>query len=353
MEYPAKTLIILGVLFLLGLAIDTIGRRTRLPRVTLLLILGFLVGPVGLNLFSPQKEEWTIFITNVALVMVGFLLGGKFSRASLRKNARYVVTFSVSVVLATAIIVTMGLWIWCNQLGLALLFGGIATATDPLATVDIVRENKSKGLFTQTLLGIVAVDDAWGLILFSLILTIVGCLHGQTDITEPLLSGTWELAGAILVGIALGFPMAYLTGRIQKGEPTLVEALGIVFLCAGISIWLKVSYLLASMVLGCVVINFAHHHKRPFHAIENIESPFMILFFVLAGASLSLESIWSVGYIGVLYIVFRIMGRLIGAWLGGYLSQSQTAFRHWTGMALLPQAGSCFGHGSCRNSTIS
>jgi hypothetical protein len=84
---------------------------------------------------------------------------------------------------------------------------------------------------------------------------------------RPLLTGAWEFGGALLVGIVLGIPTAYVTGRIRPGEPSLVEALGVTFLCGGIAIWLKVSFLLASMVLGCVVANLARHHIRPFHAI--------------------------------------------------------------------------------------
>ena len=109
MDYQARTLIILGALFLLGLATDTIGRRTKLPRVTLLLILGFIVGPGGLDIISPQEEKWTSVITSMALVMVGFLLGGKFFRSSFSKNANYVIDISLAEVVITATIVTLGL----------------------------------------------------------------------------------------------------------------------------------------------------------------------------------------------------------------------------------------------------
>ena len=137
--------------------------------------------------------------------------------------------------------------------------------------------------------------------------------------------------------------MAYLTGRIQQGEPTLVEALGVVFLCGGIAIWLKVSFLLASMVLGIVVTNLARHHTRPFHAIENIEWPFLILFFVLAGASLHIKSLSQIGLVGSAYIILRIIGRFLGAWGGGAISHAEPLLRRWMGMALMPQAGIALG----------
>ena len=343
MDYQARTLTILGSLFLLSLAMDTIGRRTQLPRVTLLLILGFAVGPAGLDLISPHDEQWAPVITNIALIMVGFLLGGKFTRGALRKNARAVIQISIAEVVVTAIVVAIGLLLCGARLDLALLLAGIATATDPVATTDVVRQTKAKGVFTRTLLGIVAVDDAWGLILFSFILMGVHGLNGHGNLMQPLLEGAWELTGSIMVGFLLGAPMAYLTGRIQKGEPTLIEALAIVLLCGGIAQWLNVSALLTSMVLGCVVVNLARHHNRPFHAIENIELPFLILFLVLAGASLTLDSISNMGIIGGGYILFRIIGRVIGGWLGGRVSQAERTIQKWMGSALLSQAGVALG----------
>jgi Kef-type K+ transport system membrane component KefB len=344
MNETARTLITLGVLLLLGLATDVIGRRTRLPRVTLLLIFGFAIGPAGLGFLCPTEEKWFSIVADMALIMIGFLLGEKFTLSSLREHGKLVLWLSVAEVVFTALVVFVGLLLIGLQMDIALLLAGIATATDPAATTDVVHETKADGVFTRTMLGIVAVDDAWGLIVFSLMLTAAHVFSGKGgSIVVPLLTGAWELGGAFLVGIGLGIPMAYLTGRIKTGEPTLIEALGLVFLCGGIAIWLKVSFLLASMVLGCVVANLARHHTRPFHAIEGIEWPFMILFFVLAGASLHTEMLFQIGYVGSAYIILRIIGRLLGGWTGGYISHARPFMRRWMGMVLMPQAGVALG----------
>jgi Kef-type K+ transport system membrane component KefB len=340
MDDTAKTLITLGILLLLGLATDVIGRRTRLPRVTLLLIFGFAIGPAGLDFLSPNEEKWFSIVADMALIMIGFLLGEKFTLSSLREHGKLVLWLSVAEVVVTAVV---GLLLIGLQMDIALLLAGIATATDPAATTDVVHETKADGVFTRTMLGIVAVDDAWGLIVFSLMLTAVHAFIGQGNSIAPLLTGAWEIGGALLIGIGLGIPMAYLTGRIRPGEPTLVEALGVVFLCGGIAIWLKVSFLLASMVLGCVVANLARHHIRPFHAIEGIEWPFMILFFVLAGASLHTEMLFQIGLVGSAYIILRIIGRLLGGWTGGIISHADPLMRRWMGIVLMPQAGVALG----------
>jgi Kef-type K+ transport system membrane component KefB len=343
MDDTAKTLITLGVLLLLGLATDVIGRRTQLPRVTLLLIFGFVVGPAGLDFLSPNEEKWFSIVTDMALIMIGFLLGEKFTLPLLRQHGKLVLWISVAEVVVTALVVLIGLLLIGLPMDMALLLAGIATATDPAAITDVVHETHADGMFTRAMLGIVAVDDAWGLIVFSLMFTIAQAFSGQGGNIGHLLTGAWELGGALLVGVVLGIPMAYLTGRIRPGEPSLVEALGVVFLCGGIAIWLKVSFLLASMVLGCVVANLARHHIRPFHAIEGIEWPFMILFFVLAGASLQLETLFQIGFVGSAYIIFRIIGRLLGGWTGGAISHADPLMRRWMGIVLMPQAGVALG----------
>jgi Kef-type K+ transport system membrane component KefB len=343
MDDTAKTLITLGILLLLGLATNAIGQRTRLPRVTLLLIFGFVIGPAGLDFLSPNEEKWFSIVADMALIMIGFLLGEKFNLPLLRQHGKLVLWISVAEVIVTALAVLIGLLLIGLPKDMALLLAGIATATDPAAITDVVHETKADGVFTRAMLGIVAVDDAWGLIVFSCMLTIAQAISGQGGTIGPLLTGAWELGGALLVGIVLGIPMAYVTGRIRPGEPSLVEALGVVFLCGGIAIWLKVSFLLASMVLGCVVANLARHHIRPFHAIEGIEWPFMILFFVLAGASLQFETLFQIGFIGSAYIIFRIIGRLLGGWTGGAISNAKPLMCRWMGIVLMPQAGVALG----------
>jgi Kef-type K+ transport system membrane component KefB len=90
-------------------------------------------------------------------------------------------------------------------------------------------------------------------------------------------------------------------------------------------------------------VNLAAHHTRPFHEIEHIEWPFMVLFFVLAGASLEFEHIYQIGIIGVAYLFLRTIGRVLGGWLGGTAASSTDLHRRWIGLALVPQAGVALG----------
>lgn len=328
---------------MLGLLTDLLGRFTILPRVTLLLVFGFVIGPSGFALL-PEIEPWLFeLLSTIALVMIGFLIGGTLTRASLKQHGRRVVTVSAVIVVVTVVVMASGLVLLGVPVEVALLLAGIAPATDPAATADVVRETKSTGPFAQTLLGIVALDDAWGLIAFTLMLVAVHVLNGQGGADALILTSAWELGGALLLGAGLGVPMAFMSGRISPGEPLQAEALGMVFLCGGLALWLEVSFILAAMVMGAVVTNVARHHRRPFHAIEGIEWPFLVLFFVLAGASLRLDMLWLAGVGLVGYLILRVSARLLGAWLGGALCGDPPVERCWLGLALLPQAGVALG----------
>ncbi|MDH3718889.1 MAG: cation:proton antiporter [Planctomycetota bacterium] len=259
---------------------------TPLPRVTLLLVFGFLLGRGGLDVLPAAVYEWFEVVAVMALVMVGFLLGGQFSTAQFRRTGRQVVVISVAVVVVTASVVFLTLLMAEVPLAVALILAGVAPATAPAATADVVHEAGAQGTFSRTLLGIVALDDAWGLMIFSLLLAVAATVTDETAPTVAVSTEIREILGAVLLGVLLGLPMAQLSGRLQAGEPLLTEALGAVFICGGLAIWFQVSFIIAAMVMGVVVTNLARHHYRPFHEIENVEWPFMILFFVLAGASL-------------------------------------------------------------------
>ncbi len=336
----APLLITLGILFLAGLAADEAGRITRLPRVTMLLILGLLAGEAGFGLVPEGVSGWFDTLSIVALTMVAFLLGGSLTRENLASHGRAILMISLVMAGVTLLIVSAGLILAGMDPGLAVILGAIATATAPAAMTDVIHQSGVENDFTETLKGVVAIDDAWGLIAFSLALVVVG----QADGWAGLAAGAgWEIGGSVALGLALGIPAAYLTGRLAPGEPLQAEAIGIVFLTAGLSLWLEMSFLITGMTVGAVIANLARHHDRAFHEIEHIQWPFMILFFLLAGASLEVEALRLIGWLGALYIALRIASRLAGGWIGAVLGHVPRGEALLYGPALLPQAGVAIG----------
>lgn len=336
----AIVLIALGVMFLGGLAADHLGRMTRLPRVTVLLIFGLLVGQSGFGLLPEQASDWFAPISVVALTMVAFLLGADLTRENLSSHGRAIFVVSLIIVVGTTAII----WVGLSALGidprLALLLGAVATATDPAAIADVIRQSGIKNGFSDTITGIVAIDDVWGLVVFSLCLALV---HQSGHWSGPVMTAGYDIGGAVVLGVVIGGPAAFLSGRLKPGEPLHIEAIGIVFLTAGLALWLEVSYLIAGMTAGAMIANLARHHEYTFKEIELIERPFMLLFFLLAGASLELGALASVGWIAAVYIGLRIVARLMSGEVGAWLGDVPRTERHLYGPALLPQAGVAVG----------
>jgi len=339
----SQFLMTLGGILLLGLVTSTLGRLTFLPRVTLLLFFGIIIGKEMLDIIPPVFFDRFEIITNMALLMVGFLLGGKLTLDSLKESAGKVLWISICAAILTAALVSLGLILAGVSKEIAILLGCIASATAPAAILDVVIESETNSPFRDLLLSIVAFDDIWALVLFGIGIAVVTSLNGHGEEVSSLILVIKEIGGAIVLGVLIGLPAAFLTGRIKPGQPILTEALGLVFLCGGIALWFDVSFLIASMVLGAVIANVAKHHEYPFHSIEGIEWPFMVVFFVLAGATLDLSAIKEIGLIGIIYIMCRAAGKIIGARIGGQLSRADHLTKQWMGVALLPQAGVAIG----------
>ena len=343
MTVSALTLITLGMLFMVGFLADTIGRNTPIPRVSILMVAGFLIGPSGFDLLPVSTQSWMLVVADIALVMIGFLLGSSLQYASLRRSGMLVLWITLGVVGATALIVGGGLWLAGIPLPLALIYGGIAPATAPAATVDVVHEVNAKGRFTEVLLKIIALDDALGLIVFSLMLAAAQMLVSGGGSVETLIHGGKDIVYAVFIGAVLGAPMSYLTGYLKSGEHTLLEALGMVCICGGLAMWLDVSFLLAAMTMGMVVVNLAKRMDCSFYSIRSIEWPIVVLFFLFAGVNIEVEHIYGNQQLILFYILLRIVSRFVGGILGAKKGGENLFFGKWMSIALMPQAGIALG----------
>ena len=311
----ATDLLLIGGIMLLALGAHTLGQRVHVPRVTLLLLVGALAGPSLLDIIPVRVSDNFPLVTELTLAMVGFLLGERMSVRDLKDGREA-----------------------------SLLLAAIATATDPAATLDVMREAGSRGPLTRVVAQVVAIDDAWGAILFSILLVFAELVSGNgSAVIESIGFGVYEVLGAMILGVLLGLPMAWMTGRLKPGEPMLLESAGFVFLAAGIAGALELSYLLTCMALGVTVANRAHHHVRPFRSIEGIIEPFLATFFFLAGFSLEWDLLPTLGLLGGAYVTARIAGRILGGAMGGQLAHSNHAVKLRNGACLLPQAGVAMG----------
>jgi len=342
-----NTLLSIGFIFLAGLFFARLINKIKLPSVTAYLILGIVIGPSILNLTSQELISSSGFISNIVLGFIAFGLGQSFTREFFRSIGRPVLWISILEAIGPWVLVTLSFFFLLKQpFYVALLFGAISAATAPAATVMIVREYKAKGRFTDILLGVVAIDDAWCLIIFAVSLAISKALAFHTSNTfifRVVFSSMIEIIGALLLGGAIAFFVTLFSKFVRTQTELLIYTLGFVLLTTGLAISLHLSVLLANMFLGTVLININKSNFEFFDVLKLIDSPLYLLFFVLAGINLEIGLLKGIGILGIIYILCRTTGKITGSIWGGYIVKAEERIRKYLGLGLLPQAGVALG----------
>jgi NhaP-type Na+/H+ or K+/H+ antiporter len=230
----------------------------------------------------------------------------------------------------------------------ALVFGALAAATAPAATVDVLAEYRAKGSLTTTLLAVVGLDDALALLLFSVAAAIAEVLlarTGKISLVQMVELPLQEIGGALLIGVGIGLPLQWMLDRLTKrGHAVCAFIIGTVLLVAGLANSFGASLILAVMTMGIVVTNFGDDNSQYARcAVERVGPIAYILFFVLVGARLQISLLPQMGLLGIVYILLRSTGKFGGAWLGGWLGRAEPRVRDNLGFGLLSQAGVAIG----------
>ncbi len=333
-----------GFIFLISLLSARLIAKLKLPVVTAYIILGILIGPHLLNLAPGKLLSSSNLISNVVLGIIAFGIGQNFQISTFRKIGKSVMWISILESFGAWSLVTAGFFFIVNQpLYISLLFGAIAAATDPVATIMVIREYRTKGVFTDTLLSVVAIDDAWGLIIFALSLAISRALYSHLVAPSYLLKtfgfSLFEIFGAFLLGGVIAYLLSYLSKFIKTKTELLTFTLGFVLLTIGLAIKLNLSVLLANMFFGSVLVNINKSSFQFFDSLNTIDSQLFLLFFVIAGANLEIGLLPKLGVMGISYLLIRVVGKVSGAGLGGTIGKSPASVRKYIGLGLIPQAG--------------
>lgn len=350
MEYLNITLI-LGLAMAAGLLSTRLMRLLNLPNVTGYLVIGLLLGPFIGRLFSTEAIEHFSIISDIALGFIAFSIGCEFKISSLIKIGKKVVIITIFQALMTAIVVTIAIFAFTQNVALALTLGAIATATAPAATLMVVRQYKAKGPIVDTLLPVVAFDDAIGLIIFSILLAIskVVATNSGLSFEALVLAPLIEILLSLAIGAALGALLALVMRFFKSRANRLSLMIATVFLGVGVTAlfaafdWYSLSPLLLCMMIGAVFANMRRDSNLVIEGVDRWTPPLFMFFFILSGAELNLSVIVSVGVIGVIYIVARSIGKYSGAYLGALSTKSEKSIRNYLGLALLPQAGVAIG----------
>jgi len=351
----------LGIILLAGLLSAKLIRKLKIPTITAYLLLGIAIGPTLFNLVSPGILQSSGLISNIVLSFIAFSLGQNFSMERFRRIGKSILYISIGEVIGAWVVVTLCIWLIAKQpFYIALIFGAIAPATAPAAIVMVTREYKARGTFTDTLLGVVAIDDAWGIILFAFCLAIAKSMAGAHGlVTDTVFAGVLqagiEIVGALILGGVLALILSKLSKYITNASDLLIYTLGFILLTAGLALHFGLSVLLANMFLAAVLVNINKTSFKFFDVLRSVDSPFYLLFFVLAGVNLLINDATFLGFIGVLgliYIFSRLPGEMIGASLGAHAAKAQSNVKKFIGLGLAPQAGVALGLALIAKSTF-
>lgn len=361
LHWPAGLHILayLGLLILVALVLGRLANLLGLPKIMGYLLAGILLGPSVLGVLSQEiiQEKLTL-VTDIALAIIAFSIGGALQINRIKVIGKSLTVITFSQVLGAFFTCTLVLGVvfyflngkgesiyWPAYYQAALIMGAVAVATAPAAILAMVKEYRARGPMTEALLGVVAIDDAIALVLFSLVVTFLQI--PETGWGWPLIKNLsltlLTIAVSLGLGGALGLIRKYLNKFFPDPESLFGVVAGFLFLTTGLAHSLGASPLLSAMTLGLIVGNFVEKHETVFQTMDEIEGPIIALFFSLAGAYLDFSVLKIAGGITFIYVLARFFGKYLGTWFGATITKSPPMIRKYLGLALLPKAGVTLG----------
>lgn len=357
-----------SVALLAGLLMTRLFKPLHLPSVTAYLIAGVLVGPYclgalhigGLGFTSPDAVHALSLVSEVALGFIAFSIGSEFRMEDLKKIGKQAFGIGIFQALVATLFVDAALLVihalMPDKLSIsqAITLGAIATATAPAATLMVVRQYKAKGPLTKLLLPIVALDDAVGLIIFAVSFGIAKTLViGGVDFVSIIVNPIVEIVASLSLGAVMGCILTWLEKLFNSNTNRLNMTIAFVFLTVSLSmlefhigpVHIGFSSLLVCMMLGTVFCNICSLSFDLMERSDKWTSPLFALFFVISGAELELGVFADIVIVGVsvVYIIFRSLGKYIGAFVSAKATGCESQICKYLGITLLPQAGVALG----------
>lgn len=336
----------LGIIILVGIIGGRLANYFKLPNVSGYIVAGLIIGPSFINLVNEMDIESFNIINEMALAAIAFSIGNEFLLKDMKKVGKDVLLITVAEVVGAFVIVFIMMYFILNQaMEFSLMIASMSAATAPAGIVMVIRELKANGPLTKTILPIVALDDALGIMVFGVCLSLSKILSGteKYSIIKIISNPTIEIFGSIILGFVIGIVMTYVVKKAKHSEELLIMTIGFILLSSGVANYFNLSPLLTCMMVGATLVNLKQNSFRVFNSINEFTPPINLLFFTVAGASLNIKVLSSVGILGIGYIIARASGKYIGATLGAKAVGSEEKIVKYLGMSLLTQGGISIG----------
>ena len=366
-----------AILLCVALFSTRVVRILKLPNVTGYIVTGIIMGPFVFGLLFNgftydgikegiiYKHVNTInWVSSVALGFIAFSIGTSFKKATIKALGKRVLVITALEALGATILV-LGILLTLHfifpqylSIELVLTLAAIASATAPAATLMVIKQYQARGPLVDTLLPVVALDDAAALILFAIFFQLANTfasgvpLSIYTVLLKPLIEITISLAVGLVLGLLISFMNRFFKSRNNRliwCIFSVFAALGIYYLFKSPSLGgFELSSLLICMTAGSIYTNFVSDSNRTLDVMDRFTSPIYMMFFVISGASLDLTIFFNkngliVLIIAITYVVFRFVGKWLGAYTGASITRCEDKIKKYLGFALIPQAGVAIG----------
>ena len=357
-----ESMLIIGIIIFTGFIIGEIVSKIKLPKITGYILAGILLNPSLFHIIPINFIEHTSVITNIALSFITFSVGGTLLYSRIKKLGKGIISITIFEAEFAFLAVFLGLLaitpFFIDRAGgatsiailipLCLLLGSLASPTDPSATLAVSHEYKAKGDVSSTIMGVAAFDDAMGIVNYSLAIAIgsIFVLNQNFNIISSLTSPLFTIFGAIVLGILFGFLFNGITLVFKKETEGgfIVIILCLLLLCFGLATVIGVDELLATMVMGAIVVNFNPLRENIFKILERYtEELIFVLFFTLSGMHLNFSVLNTSLLLIVFFVIFRIIGKISGTMIGATIAKSPPKIKKYVAGGLIPQGGIVIG----------
>lgn len=373
----------IAVLLLMGLLSTRLVKVLKLPNVTGYIVTGIVMGPFVFGLFFNgftydgikdgiiagyvQRLGW---VSQVALGFIAFSIGTSFRASTLKTLGKrvFVITaleaFGGSALVILALLAAHFIPALNVPWEVVLTLGAIASATAPAATLMVIKQYKARGNLVDTLLPVVALDDAAALILFAILFQIATTISGGGDFDayKMLAKPVLEILISIGIGAVLGGIVIFANKFFKSRNNRLILCIMSIFGALGFYMLFRspnlggfeLSSLLMCMMAGAMYSTFCRDSGRTLDVLDRFTSPVYMMFFVLSGASLDLTIFFGENGLLVLaiagiYLISRVIGKWLGAYGGSCITHAEPEVKKYLGLTLVPQAGVAIGLATTAN----
>lgn len=345
-----NTLFSLGLILLLALLAGHLVKFARIPEVTGYILAGVVVGPSVLNWVTQENLAALSVFSEVALGLILFSIGSVFAFDRMRRLGPAVLRVTLAESLLAAGLVASVMLALGQSWQISLLLGTISMETAAASTLMVVRESNASGPLSETLIGVIGLNNIFCLVGFSLVSAALD-LSSHTNgsgatwnaVYASLFPLFWQLIGSVALGYLMGLLIASWATRVTENGETLILLTGCVLLTVGAALALELSSLIASLAVGATMVNLSASSRKLFQTLSNSDPPLYAIFFVIAGADLNLALLKTMGIVGVAYVVCRVAGKFLGARIGSRNSGLPRDVRKLLGFGLMSQAGLAVG----------